>query len=516
MRRNQPRAISAFAAGLLALLLAATFIAYVFGARPPAKHFEVHAVFRDAHDIKTGSPVRIAGIDVGKVRSVEAVSGGSTTARVTIRVDDAGQPIHLDAHLSIRPRIFLEGNFFIDLNPGSPSAPKVRDGDTIPVAQTSSLVTFSQVTSTLELDTRRSLRRLLAEVDTALRGPGARGFRRSIPSWEPAYRDSAVVADAFRGSGRDLSAFLRDGGAVAAALDRDPAALRAAIRDLRTTAGAFSRESRALDVALEEAPALVRSAQPALNAMNLALPPTRNLARTALPGVRALTPSLRAARPFVGQLAGLLSEPELGGLLSDLEPAVPRLARVLRDTPALLHQVRAASSCQNEVVMPTLKDEVEDAQFPASGPVYQEFAKALPGLAGESRSQDANGQWIRALFTGGNYAYPAPNGQTLLTSRPLAGANPGVPARGIPPFRPDVACETQQQPDLRSTPAPAPAGFRVNTTSPAATALARRGQEVARRFLKRDLNRRGLAGDLRLRETPLQRSEIDATLGNLP
>ena len=48
------------------------------------------------------------------------------------RSRQAGLPIHKDATLKIRPRIFLEGNFFVDLQPGTPSAPTIDDGDTIP------------------------------------------------------------------------------------------------------------------------------------------------------------------------------------------------------------------------------------------------------------------------------------------------------------------------------------------------------------------------------------------------
>lgn len=516
MRRHQPRTISGLAAGLLTLALAALFVAYVFGARLPDQRYEVSAVFRDAHDIKPGSPVRIAGIAVGEVTGVEPVPGGATTAEVRMRIEDDGLPLHQDARASIRPRIFLEGNFFVDLEPGSPSAPRLGSGATLPVTRTSSLVTFGDVTGTLRLDTRRGLQDLLAEVDDALDGAGARGFRRSIPHWEPAYRDSAIVADALRGARGDLSGFLRDGGTVAAAIDRSPADLRALVRNLQQTAGAFAARTRELDATLAVAPDVVREARPALAAVRAALPSVRRLAVEARPGLRRIAPALQDALPLTRELAGLLTAQELGGLVRDLRPAVPDLATGLRTVVPLLQQVRALASCQNETVLPTLKSEVVDAQFPASGPVYQEFAKALPGLAGESRPQDANGQWIRALFTGGNYAYPAPAGQTLLTSRPLAGVNPGLPARGVPPFRPDVACETQARPDLESRAAPAPTGFRVDQGSGAARAITDVGLPVAQRFLRRELQRTGLKGRLTLRDTPLRRSELSDRLGRLP
>ena len=49
-----------------------------------------------------------------------------------MEIDDKGLPIHKDATMKIRPRIFLEGNFFVDLKPGTPAAPTLDDGDTHP------------------------------------------------------------------------------------------------------------------------------------------------------------------------------------------------------------------------------------------------------------------------------------------------------------------------------------------------------------------------------------------------
>src|SRR4051794_309893 len=71
--------------------------------------YEVKATFANSANIATNSPVRIAGVDVGKVVAAER-DGDATT--VTFTVSGAGQPIHDDAFATVRPRIFLEGNFF--------------------------------------------------------------------------------------------------------------------------------------------------------------------------------------------------------------------------------------------------------------------------------------------------------------------------------------------------------------------------------------------------------------------
>ena len=96
----------------------------------PESHFELHAVFKNAANIRKDSPVRIAGVNVGKVESVKSVCENGLTdncasnySEVTFTVDDNGQPIHSDAQIEIRPRIFLEGNFFLDVQPGQPERP---------------------------------------------------------------------------------------------------------------------------------------------------------------------------------------------------------------------------------------------------------------------------------------------------------------------------------------------------------------------------------------------------------
>ena len=73
--------------------------------------FRVKAVFVNANNVRPNSPVRIAGVNIGKVKKVKAYKGGDgNMSLVTMEIDKAGLPIHKDATLKVRPRIFLEGN----------------------------------------------------------------------------------------------------------------------------------------------------------------------------------------------------------------------------------------------------------------------------------------------------------------------------------------------------------------------------------------------------------------------
>ncbi len=67
--------------------------------------------------------MRIAGVNVGEVTRIEPTGDA---AKVTFTVDDDGLPLHADAEVTIRPRLFLEGNFFLDLQPGQPERARAR------------------------------------------------------------------------------------------------------------------------------------------------------------------------------------------------------------------------------------------------------------------------------------------------------------------------------------------------------------------------------------------------------
>ena len=140
--------------GFMTVLLTAVAVYFSFNQENPfADPYELNGVFDNASNLKPRSPVRVAGIDVGKVTRVEHY-GDSGAARVTMEIEKGGLPVHRDAQLKIRPRIFLEGNFFIDLKPGSPSAPELDDGAVVPANQTDAPVQFNDLLAALQSDTR--------------------------------------------------------------------------------------------------------------------------------------------------------------------------------------------------------------------------------------------------------------------------------------------------------------------------------------------------------------------------
>jgi phospholipid/cholesterol/gamma-HCH transport system substrate-binding protein len=458
--------MSPFRAGLLALVVIGLLAYFGFTkANPFADPYELEAVFQNANSIKPNSPVRIAGVDVGKVKSVEAMTGGEGAARVTMEIKDEGLPIHEDATLKIRPRIFLEGNFFVDLKPGSPSADTLDDGGTIPVTQTAAPVQIGDVLTALQSDTRADLQTFLREYSAGLADGGADGFNEAIRWWEPAYRNGALANDATLGEDpdRDLQRVLRGQQRTFAALVRDEVALKDLVTNLNVTAGALAREDAALEASMPALHDTLRTAQPALGSLNEALPSLRALARDALPGVRSSDPTLAAAQPFMRQARLLMSNRELRGTARVLRRVIPDLVELNRQTIPLLGETRQLSACTNNVLVPFTQLEIPNPDEPDSNgqKVRYQLQRGLPGLAGESRVSDGNNQVFHAgAVPPGDRVRPGPP--------PDGGSMP-------PPHRPDVPCETQALPNLHAPGGPIPKfpvleqtpGQRLNASAPA-------------------------------------------------
>jgi ABC-type transporter Mla subunit MlaD len=270
--RKDRAGASPLAVGLLALVVICVGTYFGFAKTIPFRHdFRVARSSSRPTPSGPDSPVRIAGVNVGKVTEVERQEG-TNAAVVHMEVEDEGLPIHADATLKIRPRIFLEGNFFVDLSPGTPQAQTIDDDDTLPITQTSTPVQLDQVLTALQRDTREDLQALLEGYGTALtarptaaedadqpaltRGETAgRVAQRRRARRRPALRSTAIVNEALLGTQPgDLGALVEDLGTVSRRLNSRERQLQDLVTNLNTTMSAFASERGALRATVRELP----------------------------------------------------------------------------------------------------------------------------------------------------------------------------------------------------------------------------------------------------------------------
>ena len=499
-RPGHRHALSPFAAGAIATVLLAvvSYFAYT-KANPFADPYELNFVVRSANDLKQRSPVRVAGVEVGKVTNVEPIPSDErdllpehadeSFARVTMQIDDEGLPVKEDATIKIRNRIFLEGNYFVELHPGSPSAEELPSGETLPPNQADFPTQQHQVLQdVLRRDQREDFRIIFDELSTALKGAGAAGFNEAIRYWERAYRDSAQVSEAYLGTeNHDLSRLLKGQGKVFGALSRNENALKGFVTNLNRTVAAFAVQEDNLKATIPQLRDVLKVGRPALQSLNSALPSLRAFARDALPGTRAASPTLDAQIPLVRQLRALVSENELQGLAADLRGAVPDIIHLNKGSTKTFRYTRALSACQNNVLVPFAKEPIPDPDFASDDPEvdnsgepwFKQQQRAFVGLAGESRLFDGNSSFFRVQAGGGpaQLVTTGETGEDYFSSQlfPVEGVRPISPLADYrPKFRPDQPCELQEVPDLHAengAPAEDPVSAQATRTDPATLAL---------------------------------------------
>jgi phospholipid/cholesterol/gamma-HCH transport system substrate-binding protein len=465
MRRVRER-FSNLQVGIAVLVVLAPLIYLTFTKHVPYTHgFRFKAVFSSAVNIRPHAPVRIAGVSVGQVDSVRPYPH-SRAAVVTIEMRNDGLPLHRDATLKIRPRLFLEGNFFVDVQPGSPSAPVLKEDATIPIAQTSDAVQIDQVLSSLTSDTRTNLQRFLAGFGDALTtGDAARALNRSYRDGGPALRGVAIVDQALQGSDprNDLPRLVRGLQRTTAALGQDEAALQGFVSNLDTTLGAFADRSAQLRAAIALLPGTVAQARAGFAALAQALPPARRFARGFAAALGELPATYAPASAWASAATALLAPGALGGFARDLRASAGNLRDLLTGQSAFLGRADAVAQCGSKVVLPSANAVVPDGQLTTGRPNYQELWSAFVGLAGVGQNFDGNGSFAH-LF--------APGGSTIVTSGPSEasgsrgiGRLPDAPtatrprylgAAGKPAYRPDARCAAQPLPDLGASAATGP------------------------------------------------------------
>jgi ABC-type transporter Mla subunit MlaD len=471
---------SNLAIGLIALVVLAVGVYVAFAKMVKTFPFApegqvVRAVFENAATLRPTSPVRIAGVNVGEVTSIDSLGD---QAEVEFTVSEQGQPVHEDATVEIRPRLFLEGNFFLDLEPGSPSAPELGDDESLPVTQTAVAVQLDQVLEVLDRPARADLSDLLEGYGTALtyepkpaddadQDPDVQGetaaeaINDSFVYGGDAGRDTAIANTALLGTEpHDLSRLIRSQARVSGALADREGQLQDLITNFDVTAGAFAAESANLAESIELLAPTLEEARPALARLDASLPPLRRLAIESTPAVQELPATIAASQPWLDQTAGLLASDELGLIAALTERSAPNLALATAAGSGLMPEIEDLSRCASEILVPT-GDVVLEDEFPTGQPNFRELLYAAVGQAGIGQDFDGNGQYLRANPAGGpvqtRSAVPgatAPNEYVY--------SNAIVPPEGTrpvltppPPIRGDVACHRNTLPDLNGVAAAA-------------------------------------------------------------
>jgi ABC-type transporter Mla subunit MlaD len=177
--------ITAFALACFGILL---FLWITFGGPTPfkAKSYQVKVPFTEASQLAEQSDVRISGVDVGKVESIELGPEGKE-AIALLNIDDKYAPLRASTRAMLRTKTLL-GETYVELSPGAAGEPALKDGATLPSAQVTESVQLDEIFQAFDPKTRRAFQTWMQEAAVAIEGQG-QNLSYAIGNLEPTFKE---------------------------------------------------------------------------------------------------------------------------------------------------------------------------------------------------------------------------------------------------------------------------------------------------------------------------------------
>jgi len=243
-----------------------------------------------------GQAVDIAGIQVGKVASVDLEDG-----HAVVGMDIEPKYMELISPSStflLRPKTNLN-DMVVEITPGSGSK-HVEDGANFPLAQTEANTNLDAFLNTLDADTRQYLQLLLAGGAQGLGGRGKQlgnALRRFQPFVHYTAKLNKVVAQRHVA----LAHVIHDFGLLTTELGRHDADIRRFVSSSNAALGNFANQQQSIQDAFKEFPSALRAAKAGLASSNrfsvAAFPALFKL----IPQAQALTPAFKATERLFSQ-----------------------------------------------------------------------------------------------------------------------------------------------------------------------------------------------------------------------
>ena len=334
------------AAVVLLIAAAAAVVVLVLGGGEDREDYKVRAIFDNAGFVIPGEDVKVAGVRVGSIDSIDLTE--DQKAAVVLDITDPGyQDFRSDASCIVRPQSLI-GERFVECEPtqvraaGEEAAPKleqIEDGDgegqyLLPVENNGKAVDLDLIGNIMREPERERLSIILSDLGIGVAGRG-KDLSAVIRRADPALKEITEVLKILADQNNVLADLAADSDAVLAPLARERAHVSGAIENAGAVAQATAERSADLEADLELLPPFLRELRPTMvqlgalsdemtpvltdlgavapdiNRMIVELGPFSRAATTSFESLGEMTetgtPAVRAARPVVRDLRELAS-----------------------------------------------------------------------------------------------------------------------------------------------------------------------------------------------------------------
>ena len=320
-------AMVAFALSCFGILV---FLWLSFGGSVPLKPkgYRVTVAFPDATQLAQEADVRISGVRIGRVKTLEPNQQTGLTD-TELEIDARYVPIPKDTRAILRQKTLL-GETYVELSPGTPSSGAVEDGGRLAAGNVSETVELDEILRTFDPETRAQFSIWMDQAGVAALD-NAESLNDALGLLTPFAENTSDVLEVLNQQSDATQRFIRDTGEVFGALSARRGQLRELISNSNQVWAALARRDQQLAETFRILPTFLREGRET----------TRRLTRFAEdtnPLVNQLRPAARQLSPTLINLDAL--SPDLRGLFNDLGPLVRVSRKGLPATEQVLDNTR--------------------------------------------------------------------------------------------------------------------------------------------------------------------------------
>ncbi len=370
--------------------------------------YRVRAIFDNASFVIAGEDVKVSGVNVGTIDSLDV--DAQHHAVVVLKIDDpAFKPFRTDARCAVRLQSLI-GEQYVQCQPTqprggdrapAPELPKIKDGEPgagqylLPVERNSTPVGADLLNDIMRVPEQQRLPLIINELGAGLSGNGE-ALQAALVRASPALQQADELVAILARQNETLAKLTDDSDKVLGPLAEHRKDLTGFIKNAGVAGAATARQGDALEQNLAKFPAFLRELGPAADQLG-------ELADQTTPAIRALA----AQAPAFNEATA-----RLGPFTEQARPAVKTLGKVADQGRATFPKIEQVLTQLNELGVPLEPLAANlgslSTSFDDTGGI-ESLMRFIYFYTGAVNGEDASGHYTRAGISVGTCATRTPD-----------------------------------------------------------------------------------------------------------
>ena len=314
-----------FAMSCIGLML---FLWLAFGGPVPlkAEGYRVKVNFPEATTLAQEADVRMAGVNIGRVKTKELDKGGVRTT-VELEIDERFAPLPEDTQAILRQKTLL-GETYVELSQGSKDAPMLDDGGTLEDSHVKPTVELDEIYDAFDQSTRRAFAQWVDELAKATKGGRGQDLNDAFGNFAGFATDGADLLQVLDEQKTAVTHLIKNTGVVFNAISERQGTLRNLIDTSNQTFAATASRDDALAEVFHIFPTFLDESKATMARLETFANETHPLVNEFKKPADDLGPTIRDLGDLSPDLEQLFRE--LPGLIKASKTGAPALTDVLK------------------------------------------------------------------------------------------------------------------------------------------------------------------------------------------